>query len=173
MSENIQSISQGTFTIGQTSATNFIAGHGIKIDEPSAGTVRIGNDETVLWSASDIANRTSACTVSESLKNFEHVDIWLAHGTYGPCRSVSIDFNVMGTTGYFNVLRPRGEGNLNAAFMFISATDTTLTCSKSKCVSFGSYNTTANSITCSVNDPEDRNCLYKVVGVNRISGSNA
>ena len=49
MSENIQSISQGTYTIGQTSATNFIAGPGIKIDEPSAGTVRIGNDETVLF----------------------------------------------------------------------------------------------------------------------------
>ena len=44
MSENIQSISQGTFTIGQTSATNFVAGPGIKIDEPSAGTVRIGMD---------------------------------------------------------------------------------------------------------------------------------
>ena len=44
MSENIQSISQGTFTIGQTSATNFVAGPGIKIDEPSEGVVRIGND---------------------------------------------------------------------------------------------------------------------------------
>ena len=44
MSENIQSISQGTYTIGQTSATNFVAGPGIKIDEPSAGTVRIGID---------------------------------------------------------------------------------------------------------------------------------
>ena len=42
MSENIQSISQGTYTIGQTSATKFVAGPGIKIDEPSAGTVRIG-----------------------------------------------------------------------------------------------------------------------------------
>lgn len=44
MSENIQSISQGTYTIGQTSALNFEAGPGIKIDSPSAGTVRIGND---------------------------------------------------------------------------------------------------------------------------------
>ena len=52
MNENIQSISQGTYTIGQTSATNFVAGNGIKIDEPSAGTVRIGNDETVLWEGS-------------------------------------------------------------------------------------------------------------------------
>ena len=49
---DIQSIANGTYVIGETSATNFIAGNGIKIDEPSAGTVRIGNDETVLWSGS-------------------------------------------------------------------------------------------------------------------------
>ena len=68
MSENIQSISQGTYTIGQTSATNFVAGPGIKIDEPSAGTVRIGNDETVLWSGT---GSISTFTLSEKLSNFE------------------------------------------------------------------------------------------------------
>ena len=49
MSENIQSISQGTFTIGSTSATNFQAGPGISITQPTEGTVRIANDETVIW----------------------------------------------------------------------------------------------------------------------------
>ncbi len=44
MSENIQSIANGSFVLGQTSATNFVAGPGITIDSPSAGTVRIGND---------------------------------------------------------------------------------------------------------------------------------
>lgn len=72
MSENIQSISQGTYTIGQTSATNFVAGPGIKIDEPSAGTVRIGNDETVLWSGELGATGTDII-LSESIKNFERV----------------------------------------------------------------------------------------------------
>ena len=72
MSENIQSISQGTYTIGQTSATNFIAGNGIKIDEPSAGAVRIGNDETVLYSKADIY-KTTAFTLSEPLTAFEKV----------------------------------------------------------------------------------------------------
>lgn len=72
MSENIQSISQGTYTIGQTSATNFVAGPGIKIDEPSAGTVRIGNDETVLWSGSGTAGEF---TLNESYKNFEKIGI--------------------------------------------------------------------------------------------------
>ena len=80
MGENIQSISQGTYTIGQTSATNFIAGQGIKIDEPSAGTVRIGNDETVLWSGtsalSAINGSANALNLSESLFNFEKVAVY-------------------------------------------------------------------------------------------------
>ena len=78
MSENIQSISQGTYTIGQTSATNFIAGNGIKIDEPSAGTVRIGNDETVLWSGtikSDGNGFPSTAALSESIENFNYVRV--------------------------------------------------------------------------------------------------
>lgn len=75
MSENIQSISQGTYTIGQTSAINFQAGPGIKIDEPSAGTVRIGNDETVLFNGT----QTFSATLSESVKNFQKIAI-----EYGP-----------------------------------------------------------------------------------------
>lgn len=69
MSENIQSISQGTFTIGQTSATNFQAGPGISITQPSEGTVRIANDETVLFSAAYPG--VSAFTLSEPLTNFK------------------------------------------------------------------------------------------------------
>ena len=69
MSENIQSISQGTYTIGQTSATNFVAGPGIKIDQPSEGVVRIGNDETVLYSGA----YTSAFSVSEPITNFNNI----------------------------------------------------------------------------------------------------
>ena len=69
MSENIQSISQGTYTIGQTSATNFVAGNGIKIDEPSAGTVRIGNDETVLFTGQATGN----LTLSDNPLNYERL----------------------------------------------------------------------------------------------------
>ena len=122
MSENIQSISQGTFTIGQTSATNFVAGPGIKIDEPSAGTVRIGNDETVLWSGS----RTSAIQTSESMKNFDKCQVYIAHGTYGPPQVYTIDFADMGTTGYFAITRPRGSTNLNIACIRLTADATHL-----------------------------------------------
>ena len=174
MSENIQSISQGTYTLGETNKLTFSAGPGIKIDEPSAGTVRIGNDETVLWEApGGITGSTSACTASEPFKNFEKVDIWLSHKTYGPTRALTLDFNVMGTTGYFDVVRPRGTANLNIAYMLIEAGSAELKCVKSKLISYGSYDTTATAVQASINNDEDRNCLYKVVGINRISGSNA
>lgn len=65
----MNTIYDGTFTIGSTSATNFVAGPGIKIDEPSAGTVRIGTDETVLFSAAYPG--VSAFTLSEPLTNFK------------------------------------------------------------------------------------------------------
>ena len=44
MSENIQSISNGTFTLGNTNELTFSAGPGIKIDSPSEGVVRIGTE---------------------------------------------------------------------------------------------------------------------------------
>lgn len=72
---DIQSISNGTYVIGDTSATTFIAGNGIKIDEPSAGTVRIGNDETVLWSG--LLNAPSAITLSEKSNNFDRIKMYL------------------------------------------------------------------------------------------------
>ena len=65
MSE-INSIANGTYVIGQTSATNFVAGPGIKIDEPSAGTVRIGNDETVLWSGNLSAVNDAKLTATDA-----------------------------------------------------------------------------------------------------------
>ena len=90
MSENIQSISQGTYTIGQTSATNFVAGPGIKIDEPSAGTVRIGNDETVLWSGNYTGTKTKQFDLTESYQNFAELEIWWANQPGSTNRGVVI-----------------------------------------------------------------------------------
>ena len=104
MSENIQSISQGTYTIGQTSATNFVAGNGIKIDEPSAGTVRIGNDETVLWST-DSPTTLTTFTLSENASNFEFIDV---HFRLGQPTTADYVLRFLGSTnsinlvGYFN-----------------------------------------------------------------------
>ena len=77
MSE-INSIANGTFTIGQTSATNFQAGPGIKIDSPSAGTVRIGSDETVLYSGT-YNTATKSIVFSEPLSAFERIMVLWIH----------------------------------------------------------------------------------------------
>ena len=69
MSENIQSISQGTYTIGQTSATNFIAGQGIKIDEPSAGTVRIGTVDDYIVTTEEIVGTYTVSNTGDTNVN--------------------------------------------------------------------------------------------------------
>lgn len=73
MSENIQSIANGTYSIGETNKLTFSAGPGIKIDEPSAGTMRIGNDETVLFESSAGVNESEGFTISEPFTNFERI----------------------------------------------------------------------------------------------------
>jgi hypothetical protein len=73
MSE-INSIANGSFVLGQTSATNFVGGTGITVDSPSEGTVRISNDETVLWSGSTTASG-DIMNLSEPFTNFERVRV--------------------------------------------------------------------------------------------------
>lgn len=65
-------IYDGSFVLGQTSATNFQAGPGIQISQPSEGTVRIANDETVLYSSTQ-NSKTTVFTLSEPLTAFEKV----------------------------------------------------------------------------------------------------
>jgi len=69
MSE-INSIAQGTYTLGQTSATTYQAGPGISITQPSEGTVRISNDETVLFSGAGTHYPDKVIT-NEPLSAFE------------------------------------------------------------------------------------------------------
>ena len=108
MSETIQSISQGTYTIGETNKLTFSAGPGIKIDEPSAGTVRIGNDETVLWSGDRYWwSDTSNLQLSESVNSFEIIrikakDDWEIQDSY---------FYFPSNVGTFNIVTNGIENN--------------------------------------------------------------
>lgn len=166
MSENIQSISQGTYTIGQTSATNFVAGPGIKIDEPSAGTVRIGNDETVLFSGDFNSN---SCTLSESPLNFDRVRFYLVddggHTSWGSTEIKSdLLNNISGTNGQCvaGCTVPWNEG-----FRIMSVSST-------------SANEYMNWVSCGYqwwgNGGGQIGTGYlnilKVIGINRISGGN-
>lgn len=74
MSEPIQSIANGTYMIGETTNLNFEAGPGISITKPSEGTVRIANDETVIFST-DTPPSSGDINLSESMFNFERIGV--------------------------------------------------------------------------------------------------
>ena len=76
----MNTIYDGSYTLGSTSALTFEAGPGIKIDEPSAGTVRIGNDETVLYSGS---STITTGALSEPATNFNYLRVSFAEKAAG------------------------------------------------------------------------------------------
>ena len=78
---NLRSISEGSFVLGDTNGLTFEAGSGISISEPSEGTVRIANDETVLYSGAFTASANASTTISEDITNFERIRIYAARGT--------------------------------------------------------------------------------------------
>lgn len=184
MSE-INSIANGTFTIGQTSATNFIAGPGITIDSPSAGTVRIGNDETVLWEGTATSGDI---TLSETYKNFEKIGI--VHGcTYSytdrglaPDSIFDVDafqlYNcgqIMTTDMSRGAFTPTRTGN-NETYIsftqFSAVNDTKLHFNPAK-VCFNVYPYNSNGTLTGRWKLENSRRYFKIYGINRISGSNA
>ena len=75
-------IYNGTFVLGNTSATTLSAGPGIKIDESTPGVIKVSNDETVLYNdfskiGTDPANGHTI-TLSEPCTNFEKIGIYAA-----------------------------------------------------------------------------------------------
>lgn len=71
----MNTIYDGSFVLGNTNELTFSAGPGITIDSPSAGTVRIGNDETVLWSGALTVGNTAQMT--EPVSAFERYKFYL------------------------------------------------------------------------------------------------
>lgn len=168
MSENIQSISQGTYTIGQTSATNFVAGPGITIDNPSAGTVRIGNDETVLFETTSPSGTpmTSTFNLSGSMADYEKIKI-----LYRPWNDSIIpewfefDYNKRTNS---NIMRRSTTFTINPLRFIVCefnfSADNSFVVSDVRFVD-GSFSTSQLD--------KNRGDIWKVIGINRISGSNA
>ena len=168
MSE-INSIANGTFTIGQTSATNFQAGPGIKIDEPSAGTVRIGNDETVLWSGNYITSSKATFATNESPMNFEKLSIWgRAFSTHCEQEVAEVNPNDVTANDGFSVLMPyKGGGTIirfSVAHCYLASSGLSIQDGGSIMISLqGASVVTGKPVS----------TFTKIVGINRISGSNA
>lgn len=174
MGENIQSIANGSFVLGQTSATNFIAGPGVRIDEPSAGTVRIGNDETVLFYTTAVYG-ADVCNLSESLKNFERIAVLptrgyngtLNPGGTGPWNYFDTDQIVGGTIEPFQAVCPYIMEYINWKISQYNPNSdcTVLTWNKGfqKNMQSNAFYS-ADSFTACVG-------IQKVIGINRISGN--
>lgn len=163
MSENIQSIANGSFVLGNTSATTYQAGPGISITQPSEGTVRISNDETVLYSGTA---GTSAVTLNEPMNNFERIK--LVHNTqveeiYGPVNTDALR--------YWHFYGSPSQGVYKIAMVNCAITNyTQITNVSAKTLL---YNVTGTATAYTLNDTYALNTIKKVIGINRISGGNA
>ena len=165
----MNTIYDNTFVLGQTSATNFVAGPGISITQPAEGTVRIANDETVLWSGvySGTIGSTNYITLSERPDNFETIEITNGPGYYSNYRYDGKS----DTWSFMQTFANNGNTTVYCNRYSVNKADKKVTCLASN--SFGVY---ANSIQnwsnrTSMDVGETR--LTKIVGINRISGSNA
>ena len=175
----INSIANGTYVIGDTSATTFIAGNGIVIDEPSAGTVRIGTDETVLFSGDLTANSTANLT--ESWKNFEYIKIYgfstPGGSMFGEGRTEDM-ISAIDTSYPPGIWNPdiclntvaswnhRSNFNIVVSMPLTFTADTNVSALNGRLMGYwnGSWQSS---------DAEQRSHCTKIVGINRISGSNA
>jgi hypothetical protein len=160
MSE-INSIAQGTYTLGQTSATTYQAGPGISITQPSEGTVRISNDETVLWEATALTDHTTSCNLSESMTNFEQIQV-----VFQTNNDNTFYCNYPGNTSFIPVGTVIVGNNTTIFHKYaqFSITNSGSTLTRQYCCEHSNSNTPAAS---------DVIWLYKVIGINRISRGNA
>lgn len=159
MSE-IRSISEGTFVIGDTNGLTFEAGPGISVSQPSEGTVRIANDETVLFENN--AGATEA-TLSESFANFDRIRIYFLPYSNNPvCQEIFYNSNQ--TYNNMSFMYGFYEGQQWRGFKCTFNVGMTLL----KILSSYYYEGYANGV-----DVTYTAKIYKVVGINRISGGNA
>ena len=166
-------IYDGSYVLGSTSALTFEAGQGIKIDSPSEGVVRIGNDETVLYDNPTNHNvaTTAEFVMSEPLWNFHRAFIEFDNMEYtGTPLNMEIDLDVSTTgTSYFTPMR---NGNsfptINIPFANFYINSTGNIKYKNRGLLYGTW----TSIGTTTDDSRGYR-VRKVIGINRISGSNA
>jgi hypothetical protein len=167
MSE-IQSIANGTYMIGETTQTEFQAGPGISITKPSEGTIRIANDDTVLWSGevSSTAgqNLNYTITLSEAITNFEIIRVFL-NDTYSDANKVFglFDLNPLSPKKKEMLNDGSGRGVIVGYYAHCDdSTHLTYQCGFES----NSWNAPYTGQYWGYGKP------YKVVGINRIAGGN-
>lgn len=157
----MNTIYDNTFVLGQTSATNFVAGPGIKIDEPSAGTVRIGNDETVLFERS--ASSGLSGSLAEPCLNFDLIKVHFRNLNHGDDVRFFHPVDTPPHPVWFNPMR--GNNALSQDYVKVIFYDTYWSATNAKSLEYSINGTGTPTITNNKN--EAWGYLYKVVGINR------
>lgn len=166
----MNTISDGTFVLGQTSATNFVGGPGISITQPSEGTIRISNDETVLFEDTNGHGMNESIELSENVDNFDSIRIYYNCWAGGSPRVLEFFYD-KGNSNYvtsISNLEQFSTGGLKVINWQFSP----LNSSNKKTLTLdyfayfeGSFNGT--------NLTKSNFKVFKVIGCNRISGGNA
>lgn len=173
MSE-INSIANGTFTLGDTNELTFSAGTGITITEPSAGIVRIANDETVLFETTSGGALSGSFT--ENLTNFNYIEFFCnrVNTTANSNLAGSLKIAMVGEGVPSEIMLQAGL-HTGPSAMFVPTEFFSLT--NSGFAWQAGYNPTINSTGTSGTNIialDFKNFgITKVIGINRISGSNA
>ena len=161
MSEPIQSISQGNYILQGTVATSA----GIVGDGSTQNPLRA--DETVLWSSAISPTLGQTITASEDFANFDRIGLYFQG--YKKIEYV-IPYS---TTGNWNLIKGAGVSNSWMQICSIKQqSSNTLALTAGKNINFGPFTSTSTTLTATTGLGDGFN-LIKVVGINRISGSNA
>lgn len=161
-------IYNGTFLLGDTSATTLSAGPGIKLDTSVPGTIKISNDETVLYSGECLIPSANL-VLSEPASAFEHT---IFYYTNNDGFQNSVDFIPKTGVDYgpvLNTITQWSNGNTYFKTVTTKTPDTQtysawtsgsqIIINSTGAVSYGFNNTNLIKI-------------QKVIGINRISGGN-
>lgn len=159
----MSSIWEGTFVLGDTSATQLSAGPGIALDTSVAGTIGIKTDETVLFDCGSTEVGASSFTYSEPTSAFERVK-WLVQPDGGVLSNFAAWWETPGNT--INVRPIVGAGGSNAWFdiIFIQNNIDSGSVTGVKRLNFGSITSTSTAINATITGT---NLVYKVIGINR------
>lgn len=169
----MNTIYDNTFTIGQTSAINFEAGPGISIDSPSEGVVRIGNDETVLWSGTLTSG--NSINLSETVKNFNTVKFYGHDSTRNKSMIYEQATNYLTGGETLSFTMQGWDNSIDAHWVgfYYSQLNYTNT-AYSALTNSGGNQLYVNTETVGWFKNAGRYIvLDKIIGINRISGSNA
>ena len=159
-----------TYTLGNTSATQIVAGEGIKLDTSVPGTIKISNDETVLYEG----NKAAELQLSESIKNFKTFKIYMSVGQSLTCYTVhefdSSAGNVWATVQAWAETTEGSNCTLCCVRFTFDTTTNKINLTNRKLITFGTWNnTTATPSATTLATPA---LAFKVIGINRISGGN-